>query len=281
MSKFLHNGQRIAYEAHGDGPDATVLLPGLLFSSRMQWPLARALAQRGHRVITMDPLGHGDSERPPDMWRYSMTSFGEQVVGLLDHLEIEQAVIGGTSLGANVTLEVAALAPQRVRGMVVEMPVLDNALLGCAIAFAPLLVALTFGEPVMRVVQRGVNVVPRGRVPFLPRLALDWLGQDPKPSAALLQGLFFGEVAPHRSVRRTFEAPTLIIGHPRDPVHPFSDADMLAHELPNARLVNASSILELRMTPKRLTGVIGDFVDECWSGTGGQVRIARRRRASA
>ena len=31
--------------------------------------------------------------------------------------------------------------------MVVEMPVLDNALLGCAIAFTPLMVALTFGEP--------------------------------------------------------------------------------------------------------------------------------------
>jgi pimeloyl-ACP methyl ester carboxylesterase len=162
---------------------------------------------------------------------------------------------------------------------VIEMPVLDNALLGCAIAFAPLLVALTFGEPAMRAVQRAANLVPRRRVPFLPRLALDWVGQDPKPSAALMQGLFFGEVAPHRSVRRTFEAPTLIIGHPRDPVHPFSDADMLAHELPNARLVNASSILELRLTPQRLTAVIGDFVDECReSSTPASVR---RRAASA
>jgi pimeloyl-ACP methyl ester carboxylesterase len=279
MSEFVHDGHRIAYEEHGEGPDVTVLLPGLLFSSRMQFPLARSLAKRGHRVITMDPLGHGDSDRPADMWRYSMTAFGEQVIGLLDHLEIDRAVVGGTSLGANVTLEVAALAPERLRGMVIEMPVLDNALLGCAIAFAPLLVALTFGEPLMRGVQRAANLVPRGPVPFLPRLGLDWIGQDPKPSAALLQGLFFGEVAPHRSVRKTFEAPALIIGHPRDPVHPFSDADMLAHELPNARLVNASSILELRLTPKRLTAVIGEFVDECRESS--TPRAARRRAASA
>jgi pimeloyl-ACP methyl ester carboxylesterase len=276
MSHFVHDGNRIAYEVHGEGSQVTVLLPGLLFSSRMQVPLARSLAERGHRVVTVDPLGHGDSDRPADMWRYSMTSFGEQVVALLDHLEVEQAVVGGTSLGANITLEVAALAPERLRGMVVEMPVLDNALLGAAIAFAPLLVALTFGEPAMRLVQRAANLVPRGKVPFLPRLALDWLGQDPKPSAALLQGLFFGEVAPHRSVRRTFAAPTLIIGHQRDPVHPFSDADMLAHELPNARLVNASSILELRLTPERLTGVIGEFVDECWSAKARPARIRRR-----
>ena len=52
------------------------------------------------------------------------------MVALLDHLEIDEAVVDGTSLGANTTLEVAALAPERLRGMVLEMPVLDNALLG-------------------------------------------------------------------------------------------------------------------------------------------------------
>ena len=44
-----------------------------------------------------------------------------------------------------------------------------------------------------------------------------------------------------------------MIGHYRDPVHPFSDSDMLVRELPNARLIEASSILELRLTPERLT----------------------------
>jgi pimeloyl-ACP methyl ester carboxylesterase len=148
------------------------------------------------------------------------------------------------------------------------------------VAFAPLLVALTLGEPVMRGVARLAGRVPRDRVPFLARIGLDSISQDPAPSGAVLQGLFFGEVAPHRSVRRTFTAPTLIIGHPRDPVHPFSDADMLAHELPNARLVHASSILELRLTPKRLTGVIGEFVDECWQDPV-PARTPRRRAAGA
>ena len=81
------------------------------------------------------------------MWRYSMTEFGREVVALLDHLEVEEAVVMGTSLGANTTLEVAALAPERLRGMVIEMPVLDHALVGAAVAFTPLLLALTFGAP--------------------------------------------------------------------------------------------------------------------------------------
>jgi pimeloyl-ACP methyl ester carboxylesterase len=259
---FMLNDHRLAYTSYGEGSRVTVLVHGLLLSQRMHAPLAKALADRGNRVITIDLLGHGKSDRPPDMWRYSMTTFGAEVIALLDHLEVDEAVVLGTSLGANTALECASLAPERLRGMVIEMPVLDNALLGCAIAFAPLLVALTFGEPVMRLLSVGARAVPR--LPGLLDIGLDTIRQDPKPSAAVLQGLFFGRTAPHRTERRTFETPALVIGHMRDPVHPFSDAGMLAEELPNGQLLQASSILELRLAPERLTDEIADFLDECW-----------------
>ena len=71
-----------------------------------------------------------------------------------------------------------------------------------------------------------------------------------------------------------------MIGHHRDPVHPFSDAGMLAEELPNARLLEASSIIELRVAPERLTGEIADFIDECWLPRPA-TRRPRTRRASA
>src|SRR4029077_7928264 len=103
------------------------LLHAQLMPRRMQQPLARALAEAGNHVVTLDLLGHGRSDRPDDPLVYSMTGFAEQVVHLLDQLGAENAVIRGTSLGANVSLEVAALAPSRVRGLIVEMPVLDNA----------------------------------------------------------------------------------------------------------------------------------------------------------
>jgi pimeloyl-ACP methyl ester carboxylesterase len=264
MPTFRHEGHRLAYTIHGDGPRTLVLVHGLLLSQKMHGPLARALAARGNRVITLDLLGHGESDRPVDMALYSMTFFGEQMIGLLDHLEVDEAVLGGTSLGANATLEAAVHAPERVRGMVVEMPVLDNALLASAVAFTPLMVALTFGEPAMRAVARAARRIPTSRGPWLADVALDWIRQDPGPSAAVLHGLFFGRTAPHRTIRRRIKAPALVIGHHRDPVHPFSDSGALVKELPNARLVEASSILELRLTPERLTAEIGDFLDECW-----------------
>jgi pimeloyl-ACP methyl ester carboxylesterase len=265
MPYFRHDGQRLAYTVHGRGPRVTVLLPGLLLSQKMQTPLARELAARGNRVITFDPLGHGDSDRPRDMWRYSMSAFAVQTVALLDHLKLDRAIVGGTSMGANVTLELAALAPDRLQAMIIEMPVLDNAIPACAAAFTPLLFALTFGERVMKSVAGVARQVPRSRVPFLLELALDSISQDPGPSGAVLQGIIFGRTAPSRSERRTFQAPALVIGHPRDPVHPFSDADMLAAELPNAKLIDANSIIELRTRPARLTARIAEFVEDCWA----------------
>jgi pimeloyl-ACP methyl ester carboxylesterase len=277
--RFEYGGQRLAYESYGDGAGGrrlTVLLHGLLFSKRMHDELARALADRGHWVVTLDLLGHGESDRPTDMWRYSMTEYGGEVIALLDHLGAEQAVVMGTSLGANATLEAASLAPERLRGMVIEMPVLDNALLAAAAAFTPLMVALTFGAPAARVFARAARLIPSRRLPWQAGILVDLVAQDPEPSAALIQGLFFGRTAPHRSERRTFQAPTLVIGHHHDVIHPFSDAGMLAEELPNGRLLEAGSILELRLAPERLTNEIAAFLDDCW-----KPRAAPKTRSAA
>ncbi len=279
--ELVHEGQRLVYDIRGKGRRTVVLLPGLLLPRRMHWNLADALAERGNRVVCFDLLGHGESDHPRDLMLYSMPLFGDQVVALLDHLELDEAVVGGTSLGANVTLDVATKVPERLRGMVVEMPVLDNALLGCAIAFTPLLIWLTLGAPVARVSSAAFRALPRlpggGDVSNNLNTLLDWMGQPPGPSSAVLQGLFFGRTAPPQAERKTLQTKTLVIGHDRDPIHPFSDADALAGELPDAKLLQASSVLELRLTPERLTSEIADFLDECWKPRS----AAKRRRTSA
>ncbi len=297
MPSFRFEGQRIAYTEFGGGPAAVtssgrrgrtargagaagrpvILVHGLLLTQDMHRGLARDLAARGNRAITVDLLGHGRSDRPRDMWRYSMAIFARQIIALMDHLEIEEAVVLGTSLGANAALQMASLAPDRLRGLVIEMPVLDNALLGCALAFTPLLVALTLGEPLMKIAQRGARAIPRRLLPFWANVGLDTLRQEPGPGGAVLQGLFFGDIAPHRSERRTFQTPALVIGHHRDPIHMFSDAGMLAAEMPQARLLEADSMVELRFSPERLTGEIAGFLEEVWA----EPRHPARRQSSS
>jgi pimeloyl-ACP methyl ester carboxylesterase len=275
---FQFEDHQLVYDEYGKGSKVVVLLPGLLFSRKMHQPLAEELEERGHRVLCLDLLGHGESDRPPEMWNYGMSIFGRQTIALLDYAGVDKAVIGGTSLGANAALESAAAGPDRVRGLLIEMPVLDNALLGCAIAFTPLLVGLTFGAPVARAIGSVARAVPRGSW-LLSDMLLDWVSQDPKPSASVLQGLYYGRVAPPREERAKMTQPTLVIGHYRDPIHPFSDSDMLVRELPNARLVQASSILELRLTPERLTAEIVEFVGECFKPA--RASGTRRRTGSA
>ena len=173
-------------------------------------------------------------------------------------------MIGGTSLGANTSLTVSRDAPERVKAMMIEMPVLDNALLAVSAFFTPILLGLRFGEPVLKGVSALTSRIPR-TTPMID-LGLDTVRQRPEPSAAVLEGLFLGAAAPHHDERVRMTAPTLIIGHRRDPIHPFSDSGALAGELPNARLVQADSIIEWRVKPSRLDDELASFLDDVWGG---------------
>jgi pimeloyl-ACP methyl ester carboxylesterase len=230
----------------------------------MHQPLARHLAAAGFHVVTLDLLGHGRSDRPDDPLVYSMTAFAEQVIALLDELDAEQAVIGGTSLGANVALEVATLSPERVRGLIAEMPVLDNALEAGILAFAPLLFISRFLPFSITGIRAVTRAVPRGVVPFWTGIALDTLDQRPGAMAAAIHGIFFGRIAPSSRLRRRIEAPALVVGHPRDPIHPAADAAMLAEELPDSTFVKARGILEWRLRPARLDAITAEFVTRCF-----------------
>jgi len=262
QASFLHHERRICYREFGSGTRVLVLTHGLLMDQRMYTRLAPAVAARGHRVITVDMLGHGGSDQPHDMTGYSMPQFGRDVIALLDHLQLPQAVVGGTSLGANIALEAATLAPARIRGLVLEMPVLENALPAAAAAFVPLALALRISMRLMRFVAAAARKIPRTH--FVVDIMIDFIRRDPRASLAVLDGLLFDRVAPPIQERRALRHSTLVIGHPSDPIHPFSDADRIARELPNARLVSAHSILEWRTSPARLTNELVAFLDEIW-----------------
>jgi pimeloyl-ACP methyl ester carboxylesterase len=264
MPYFRHQGRRIYYQVHGAGDRPLVLIHGLLMNGHMFDRLGPDMAARGNRVIVLDLLGHGGSDSPPEMTHYSMTFFAHQVVALLDHLELAEAAIGGTSLGANVTLETARIAPERVKATVVEMPVLDNALVFVAALFTPIMLALRFGEQPLKALATAVNRVPRSH--YLVDILLDWLRRDPATSVAVLVGLMGGRSAPHHDERVKMQQPALVVGHSRDPLHPFSDSGMLTEELPNARLVRANSILEWRLAPERLNDELARFLDDVWRG---------------
>lgn len=279
VGEFFFEGARLEYTEFGSGPRLVILLHAQLFPRRMHEQLARRIAGGGYRVITLDLLGHGRSDRPTDAKRYSMTAFARQVVGLMDFLGVDRAVVGGTSLGANVSLEVAFLEPTRVRGMILEMPVLDNAVEAGILAFAPLIFFGRVTPWAVSLVGGLSRAIPRGLVPFWVGVWLDTFDQQPAPMAATVHGIFFGRIAPSSRLRKTIEAPAIVIGHPNDPIHPAADAAMLSEELPNSRFVAAESIREWRARPERITSEVFDFLSSVWPVAKG--RRARRGRMGA
>jgi 3-oxoadipate enol-lactonase len=108
------NGISIAYtDSGGDGP-AVVLSHGYLMDSSMFDPQVAALAPE-YRVIAWDERGFGGTRATGP---FSYWDSASDVLGLLDHLGIEQAVLGGMSQGGFLSLRAAMLAPQRVRALV-------------------------------------------------------------------------------------------------------------------------------------------------------------------
>ena len=268
---------RLEYTEYGSGDRWVVLIHGQLMPRRMHEPLARALAAEGLHVVTLDLLGHGRSDRPEDPLAYSMSAFADQVIALLDHLGADQAVLGGTSLGANVSLEAAVRTPERVRGLLLEMPVLDNALEAGLIAFAPLMFAARFLPITISALRWTTRPIPRGLVPFWVGIGLDTCDQRAGSVAAVVHGIFFGRIAPPSRERRTITAPALVVGHPADPIHPAADAAMLAEEIPEAEFVRARSILEWRTRPARLNAVAAAFAQRCWGSEAVRTRSGQRR----
>jgi pimeloyl-ACP methyl ester carboxylesterase len=258
-----HGGHRLAYEVHGDGDHVLVYLHGILLDANVNRRLAVALAERGNRVVLLDLLGHGRSDKPTRAADYRMDLYVGQVLRLLDHLGVDRAVLGGLSLGANVSLLAATDHPDRVAGLVLEMPVLERATPAIALTFVPLLLGLHYASGPARLVMRCVRGAPRTGFGPLDSL-LEAGSVEPEQLAAVLHGVLLGPVAPTEEQRRSLRVPTLVVGHPADLLHPFSDAEALVRDVPGAELARARSLLELRLCPGRLTAEIAAFLDGAW-----------------
>jgi pimeloyl-ACP methyl ester carboxylesterase len=263
LGRFRHQGYSLGYEVHGAGERMIVLTNGLLLDAGVNRRLARSLAERGFCVVLLDLLGHGTSDKPHHATQHRMDRYARQVVALLDELGVRRAVVGGVSLGANVSLHVAVQAPDRVAALLVEMPVLEWATPAAASLFVPLLLAVSFGRGLFGFATGVIRRLPRSGFDLIDSF-LGTLSMEPEAIAAVLHGILVGPVAPEIEERRAISAPTLIIGHENDLIHPFSDAENLAQQIPAARLVQARSMFELRLAPERLTGEIVRFLDAVW-----------------
>ena len=117
MPEAMINGINISFEDHGSG-FPVVLTHGYASSSRMWQGQIAPLTQR-YRLITWDMRGHGQTDSPAAHEDYSEALTVEDLRGLMAHCGVEQAVVGGLSLGGYMSLAFYLAHPEMVRALIV------------------------------------------------------------------------------------------------------------------------------------------------------------------
>jgi pimeloyl-ACP methyl ester carboxylesterase/predicted glycosyltransferase len=117
------DGQRLFYEVYGEGEQTVFLLPTWsLFHSR-HWKMQIPYLARHFRVLVMDGLGNGRSDRCRDPRRYASAEFARDCLAVMDATGTERAVMASLSTGAQYQLALARIAPERVAGAAFIGPV--------------------------------------------------------------------------------------------------------------------------------------------------------------
>ena len=239
----------------------------MLLDANLGRSLAQSLAAQGNRVVLLDLLGHGRSDKPSHPAAHRMDIHVQQVICLLDQLGVDQAVLGGVSLGADVSLLTAVSASERVRGLILDMPVLEWGMPTATTVFLPLRIGLRYARTAARLVSWTASRLPQSGFGPLDSL-VGAASCDPDELAAVLQGILLGPIAPTVEQRRSVTAPALVIGHRRGLIHPFSDAENLAQPVVRRPAPPASNVAELWLRPGRLTAELSAFLDSAWTDHG-------------
>lgn len=245
MATATINGFEMHYQVLGEGP-AVVWLHGLMGSMEAQERLfagLEGLDERGFRAISYDARGHGESGYTEEEAHYSWQAHAGDMGALMDHLGIERAHIGGGSMGAGVSLAFALAHPQRVEKLVLVAPPPLADTIGPVAqlfgAFASLVEALGLEQAVELAMRLPQFAQLKETEPEQYELLRDWLlSQRPRAVVFAIRGLLNGPPLPEERFAE-IRAPTLIVGHPDDPLHPQSSAERLHAAIAGSRLIMA------------------------------------------
>jgi pimeloyl-ACP methyl ester carboxylesterase len=117
MPKAQINGINIYYEEHGEG--FPLFWSHEFAGDYRSWEPQVRFFSRRYRVITYNARGYPPSDVPTELNAYSQEQAVEDLGGLLDHLDIETAHIGGLSMGGNVALNFGLTHPERAKSLIV------------------------------------------------------------------------------------------------------------------------------------------------------------------
>jgi pimeloyl-ACP methyl ester carboxylesterase len=241
------DGQQLFYEVYGAGEETVFLVPTWSLVHSRHWKMQVAYFARHFRVLTMDGLGNGRSDRCHDPLRYAPAEFAQDCLAVMDATGTDRAVMVSLSRGAQYLLELARLAPERVVGAAFIAPMFPYTPSQWSLLLHPRFAPMfTRRFPVYRWWGR-LNAVhwmhdyPAFSEWFISRClpephstkaiedGVGWaLDTDPRTLIATAQGEWLHDRRTLRSLARNLNCPVLVIHGERDRITPPRDGRALA-----------------------------------------------------
>lgn len=257
-------GIEVTTKASGTGDGPVLLWGHALMGSMSQEDAAGIMPWAGFdastRVVRWDARGHGASEATLVDEHYAWSELATDLWAIADGLGIDEAVLGGVSMGSGTALLAASQAPERTRGLVLMAPptAWDTRPRQSKLYQSTARVIERVGLRPLRFLGALAGLGARNSaLGRLQRSVMHGLRRaDPRAVQCALRGAALSDLPAKDSLARV-EAPTLILAWKGDWSHPLSTAEELAACMPNARLEVAGETSEIEDWP----GIVQAFLE--------------------
>ncbi|MGD0765756.1 MAG: alpha/beta hydrolase [Dehalococcoidia bacterium] len=261
------NGFQMHYEVQGKGPPL-VVAHGLLSSVAMMQLLGEVPQPlfEEFTVVTFDARAHGESGCTTDQGDYVWESLADDMYQLFRHLGIESAYLSGSSMGGGTAIVFALKHPEMVRKLVFLSPPpvgQQQSAPGAALfgGLALLIESLGLEEAV----DIALRLKPWPQVKEAAPPLFDWirgwlLSQKAEGIVPAIRGIVYGPALSKEPIGE-IRAPTLLIAHPDDELHPVASAELLHKAIRDSRLMVAPNPLHYMVHRDELAAVMKDFLN--------------------
>ena len=252
------HGAAIHYETQGEGPPI-VFIHGLGGTSNV-WHAQRITLSRYFKVIVTDLTGSGRSDKTPRT--YSLEQWADDSAGLIDHLQLDQAVVVGHSMGTAIVQKFAARHPQKTKAIILAGALVELGPPGKE-AFAKRAEAVE-KEGMIGVADAilagALSAGTRERNPALTGMVREMLlANDPKCYAGHCRALIQGSA---RADQPNIKCPTLLVVGDQDPVTPLALQRQIAAAIGQARIRIVPNTAHLTMLecPEAFNAAVLEFL---------------------
>ncbi|MEU9478012.1 alpha/beta fold hydrolase [Streptomyces sp. NPDC048191] len=263
MNAIDLRGATIDYDDLGPSTGLPVLLiHGHPFNRTLWAPQARALSEAGYRVITPDLRGYGRSGVTPG--KVFLSDFADDLAALLDHLAIERAVVGGVSMGGQITMEFQRRHPGRVHALVLSdtsAPAETEEGREFRNRLADRLLAEGMDGYAGEVIDKMLAAYNVTAMPDVAERVLAMMrATDPRGAAAALRGR--AERPDYRDSLPAVREPVLIVVGADDVYTPVADAEAIHRLVPHATMavIKDAGHLPGAEQPERFNAALLDFL---------------------